>query len=79
MKQRALVDLSADSLTAEQRLACAVLRLAILDVCQAAAPTGDAHQQAAEWFRESDDGFRFWCEVAGVDPEVIRARLQLAG
>ena len=32
-------------------------------------------QRAVLWLDRDDDGFRTWCGVAGIDPEVILARV----
>jgi hypothetical protein len=54
-----------------QRLACAVLHQALLDASNDSA-TG-ARDRARGWLQEQRDGFRFWCDVAGVNADVITA------
>lgn len=82
MPERVLVDPPNGDLSPIQRLACAVLRQAILDV-QSDRPPGarsagramGMRTRAINWLDRDDDGFRTWCGVAGIDPEVILARV----
>ena len=55
-------------------LASAVIRLAIRD---AAGPQG-ANATSARRFLAGSDGFYWWCEVAGLDPESVIERLAAA-
>ena len=83
MLVRVLVDPPTDlSLSPIQLLACAVIRQAIDDL-RRDRPTGarspsrvtGMRQRAVLWLDRDDDGFRTWCGVAGIDPEVILARV----
>jgi len=55
-----------------KRLAAAVIFQAVRDAtCQ----MGTAKKSATTWLLENDDGFRFWCNVRGMDPDQTRQEL----
>jgi hypothetical protein len=60
-----LVNSRAD-LSAEQKLAAAVLKLAVTDAV--------SHRSARRWIKYSPD-CQWWCAVAGVPVDVLRAYL----
>ena len=55
-------------------LAAAVIRRAIRD----ASPPDSPESASARRFLAGSEGFRWWCEVAGVDPESVIERLAAA-
>jgi hypothetical protein len=55
-----------------KRLAAAVIFQAMKDAtCQ----MGRAKKSATTWLLQNDDGFRFWCNVLGMDPDQTRQEL----
>jgi hypothetical protein len=83
MLVRVLVDPPTGDLTPIQRLACAVIQRAILDF-RSDRPTGarsnagratKMRQRAVNWLSRDDHGFRTWCDVVGLAPEVVLARV----
>ncbi len=68
----------------ERRLAAAIFERAVADLegghsifKRSSRAERFADQFAEEWVREADEGFRFWCDVAGRDwREVRRAMLR---
>lgn len=60
---------SGAGLTTLQQLAAGVIRQTWMDA---------RHEPAARAWFESED-FEFWCAVAGIDPELVRARVARAG
>lgn len=78
------VDLDLDA--GLRRLANAVLAQATADALGWARPnvprglperyaTPEEAAEARAWFRDAKEGFRTFCELAGYDPEVVRATL----
>ena len=55
-------------------LAAAVIRQAIRDASRPDSP----ESASARRFLAGSDGFRWWCEVAGLDPESVIERLAAA-
>ena len=64
-------------LDAERRLAVAVFDRAARDIQGAPIRSGGdvATGEARAWVTEAGPWFRWWCDVAGVDPERARAAL----
>jgi len=55
-----------------KKLAAAVIFQAVRDAtCQ----MGTAKKSATTWLLENDEGFRFWCNVPGMDPDQTRQEL----
>ena len=55
-----------------KRLAAAVISQAVQDATD---ELGGKKRSAIAWLFEDDDGFPFWCNVLGVDPDQIRQEL----
>ncbi len=54
------------------RLAAAVISLAVQD---ATSGLGSKQKSAITWLLQDDEGFPFWCNVMGIDPDQIRQEL----
>ncbi len=54
------------------RLAAAVISLAVQD---ATGGFGSKQKSAITWLVQDDEGFPFWCNVLGVDPDQTRQEL----
>ena len=55
-----------------KRLAAAVMSQALQDATN---EVGSKKRSAITWLLEDDDGFPFWCNVLGVDPDQTRQEL----
>jgi hypothetical protein len=55
-----------------KRLAAAVISQAVQDATN---ELGSKKRSAITWLLEDDDGFPFWCNVLGVDPDQAREEL----
>ena len=65
-------------LAGERRLALAVFERATRDMAGRSIG-GRTASDAREWITEAGPWFRWWCDVAGVDPERARAALLNGG
>jgi hypothetical protein len=54
------------------RLAAAVISQAVEDATQG---VGSKKKSAITWLLQDEDGFPFWCNVLGVDPDQTRREL----
>ena len=54
------------------RLAAAVISLAVQDATDG---LGSKQKSAITWLLQDDDGFPFWCNVLGMDPDQTRQEL----
>ena len=55
-----------------KRLAAAVISQAVED---ATSQVGSKKKSAMAWLLQDDDGFPFWCNVLGLDPDQTRQEL----
>jgi hypothetical protein len=55
-----------------KRLAAAVICQAVRDATHM---VGRGKESATTWLLYDDDGFRFWCNVLGMDPDQTRQEL----
>ena len=59
-----------------KRLAAAVIFQALKDAtCQ----MGRTKKSVTTWLLQNNDGFRFWCNVLGMDPDQTRQELSFVG
>ena len=54
------------------RLAAAVISQAVQDATN---QMGSQKKSATTWLLQDEDGFRFWCNVLGMDPDQTRQEL----
>ena len=57
-----------------KRLAAAVISQAVRDATR---QMGRDRKSATTWLLQNDDGFPFWCNVLGMDPDQIRQELSV--